>query len=564
MGIGYMEIPSTDIPPLPRQVFVNDTLGQLSCSSAVQVTGTTTNINFPRTAAYSISGDSSNNQSYPPANYASQASGKVISTSGFFQESSYSTSVPWLGRFDIAIIGGSNEGWDGGSTYDRAALVDAIRTITHTTGFNPADVWQYTLYEERYTKYSGAPYNTLYNTMDSEKWGLYGSANQGGSPVNDSFGGGYATNWAVAFPNGSAGVSVDQAFSPGRTTAHYNGQPEDMTQYAAAYFTEMLICRRSSVSTVVDGNIAASAYTDPRFYPNLASGTLHDAMGAPNLGALFVDNLFCFAQTGGYYDLQNNYGTYQVTGPLIPMLVRGAQHFKARQQQIVSSCYPSRTYLNVGNISHWFTTYWHNTSNFTQNSVCGGMSGYLHGGLQEGTIGASWSFETTYGTTPTIQAYQAQMDFCTSPKKVIIHSYPANSSDFQTCRYGLGIALMDDGYYCISVANNYTANNQMWIDEFGGNPGTNIGKGWLGQRNGSRPTAAAINGCWVADFSHGLVILNPKGNGSQTITPAQLNNYLHTAYTFSFFKGIQVPSLNTGAVMGSVTIQAGDAVLLKH
>lgn len=564
MGIGYMEIPITDIPALPTQAFVNVTLGSLTSSASMQVTGTVTGINFPRTAAVAIDGDASNNQTYPPTPYSNQITGKVISVSGFFAESSYSTILAWLGRFDIVLIGADYEGWDQNSTYDRGLLVDAIRQVTHVTGFNPTEVWQYGMYEERFTNNGNQPYNTLFLTIDAQKWGLYGQPNQGGSPVSDQFGGGYSTNWAVAWPGTVNGVAADQQISPGRTTAHLDGSAEDLTQYAAAYFVEVLIARHSSLTTVVDGTIAASAYTDPRFYPNLSSGALHDAMKAPNLGAIFSDNLYTYPQTTGYYDLANSYGAYVTNSPTTPWLVRGAQHFKSRTQQLFAQCYPSRTYINVGNIGQWLSEYWNNQSTFTTQSKCGGISGYLHGGLFEATIGPTWSFEHTYGTVPTILSYQAVIDFCSAPKKCIIHSYPTNSTDYQTARYGLGICLMADGYYAASIAGNYNGANAMWMDEFGGNPGTNVGKGWLGQRVGSRPSAAGINGCWIADFQHGTCVLNPKGNGIQTITNTQINNFLGTSYTFSFIEGIQVPSINTGATMASVTLQAGDAIILRH
>lgn len=524
-----------------------------------------TGIPFPRTAAITISGDANGNQHYLPSPYSSQVSGKVISSTGFFQESSYGNPIPWMGRYDICIIGGQWEGWDDANAYDRGVLTDCVRQITNVSGFNPTKVWQYHIFEERETNNGNAPYNSMYPTVDSQKWLLYGAANQSGSPVNDSFGGGYSTNWAVAWPGNVNGVSADNMISPGRTIATYNGSAEDLTQYAAAYFIELTLARHSNFSTIVDGTISASSYTDSRWYPTLVLGNNNDSMKAPNVDAIFLDNLFCVPQTGGYYDLANNYAAYDYTSATMPWLIRGAQHFQARVQEILAKCYPSRSYHRVGNIAQFPWAYQANPSQFSTRA--GGLSGYLDGGVLESVVGPGSSFDRTYGTAATIQSYQTTMDFCSTDKLVVVHGEISSMTDYQTARYALAISLMDAGFCCTCISG-YKANGQLWLDEFGGNPGTNIGKGWLNQPTGARPTSSAISGCWVRDFNHGTVILNPMGNGSKTITASQLNSYLGTNYSFKFFHGVQNPSLNSGASMSSVTLNAtstvGDAVLLMH
>lgn len=517
---------------------------------------------YPRTAAIATSGDSTGNQSYPSIPYSGQVTGKIISSTGFFQESTYSTPVAWLGRFDVCLIGGNWEGWDGSGTYDRGLLVDAIKQITHVTGYSSCAVWQYTNYEERQTNNGNAPYNTMNPVIDTEQWLLYGAANQSGSPVADSFGGGNSTNWAVAWPSAVGSTAADQQFSPARTTATYDGQPEDLTQYAAAYFIELFLARHSSLTTIASGTIVASQYTDSRFYLTLAIGPNDDAMKAPNMDAIYTDNLFCVPQTAGYYDLQNSYGfNYNNITPT-PWLLRGAQHFRARYQAIASRCYPGRTYLNVANIAQFPETYWINQSTFP--TAASGLANTMHGGLLEALIGASYSFDLSYGGVATIKSYQWVVDFCISPKQVIVHGFPSSATDWQTARYTLAVSLMGEGPCCLSVAGDYKANSQMWLDEFGGNPGTSIGKGWLGNPISSRPSAAAVNGVWVRDFDNGTAICNPRGNGAQSITAAQLNTYLGQNYTYSFFTGVQNPSLNSGGAVSTINLADPDGVVITH
>jgi hypothetical protein len=510
--------------------------------------------------AMCTSGDASGSQSLPPVPYTGQVSGKVMSSAGYFQESTYSNPIPWCGRFDVCLINLNWEQSDSGGTHDRGLLVDAIQQIMHVGTNNPTEVWQYHIYEY-VAKANGAPYNSYYPTVQSEKWMLYGASNQSGTPVTDSYSSSqYSANWAVAYPGTVNGVAADQLISPGRTVAQYDGQPEDLLQYAAAYFIEETVARHTPFTGVVCGTIPASAYSDSRWYPTLTTGANHDAMKAPNIGAICTDNLFCIPQTAGYYDLANSYAADDYGSAVTPWFARGAQHFKERSQQILAACYPGRTYHNVGNIGQFLKTYLNNPSQFSTRMA--GLAGYLDGGLLEGTVGASWSCETEYGTALTIEAVQAVMDFCIGPKLVAVHGYPSSSTDYQTGRYTLGIALMARALCCLSVVNSYKISDQMYLDEFGGNPGTNVRKGWLGAALGSRPTAAAVNGVWIARYANGVVLLNPRGNNSQTVTLSQINAYLGASLSLHFIQGVQDTSVNPGGTFSSAVIADHDALLL--
>jgi hypothetical protein len=58
---------------------------------------------------------------------------------------------------------------------------------------------------------------------------------------------------------------------------------------------------------------------------------------------------------------------------------------------------------------------------------------------------------------------------------------------------------------------------------------------------------------WRRDFTNGIALVNPKGNGMQTV---QLGG------TFVKIKGTQDPSVNNGQTVTSVTLQDRDGIIL--
>ena len=58
---------------------------------------------------------------------------------------------------------------------------------------------------------------------------------------------------------------------------------------------------------------------------------------------------------------------------------------------------------------------------------------------------------------------------------------------------------------------------------------------------------------WRRDFTNGIALVNPKGNGTQTV---QLGG------TFIRIKGGQDPSVNNGQTVTSVTLQDRDGIIL--
>ena len=522
-----------------------------------------TGLPFPRTGMLAMSGSGSNyDQTYSPVPYSSQVT--PIGSNGYFSTGgTYPGSHPisWMGRFDICLIGGNWEQWDSNSNYDRGLLVDSIKRVLNVSGFSPTVVWQYHIFEVTQDASNSNPYNTLYPTIQNELWSLWSSANESGSQISVSSGK-YETNWAVAWPNAVGSVPADQAFSTRRTTAHYDGNAEDLPQYAAAYFIEMTMTRHSQLSTYASGTIPASAYTDPRFYPNLTSGANHDAMKAPNLDAIFTDNCYAYPRYTGYYDLKNSYSANVYNSAAGPWMVRGVQHFHARLEEILALAYPSRQFYKTCNFGDWTDVYAQSPSVFS--SMSNGLANTMHGGVLENDIGASYGVESKWDWPTLYNAIIAVKGTCLDPKMVLLSIQCSSSTDYVTARYGMGTTCIAAIYGSPNVNGSYRVDDYFYLDECGGNPGTNVAKGWLGMPVGPDPTGSAVNGLWIRDFTNGVVVLNPKvsGQGTATVTLAQINSYLGASYSLSYIKGVQDSSWNPGGKFSQATLPNRTALFL--
>jgi hypothetical protein len=85
----------------------------------------------------------------------------------------------------------------------------------------------------------------------------------------------------------------------------------------------------------------------------------------------------------------------------------------------------------------------------------------------------------------------------------------------------------------------------VWFDEFDAK---------LGQAQ-AIPTAAWKQGVWRRDFDNGIVLVNPKGNGNQTVT-------LETSYVK--LQGTQDPAINNGQTVTTVTLKDRDGIILMR
>jgi hypothetical protein len=166
----------------------------------------------------------------------------------------------------------------------------------------------------------------------------------------------------------------------------------------------------------------------------------------------------------------------------------------------------------------------------------------VNGGIMESIIGRSWSYETRLGFEGMMDVYRKTMSAFKEPKFGIF-SQSGNPSDYQGFRYGFASCLMDDGYYYF---NNHekTYYGIPWFDEYNHSLGA-----------ATKPPAMKpwSQGVYRRDFEFGIALVNPKGNGTRTVTLEQ---------DFVTIKGTQAPTVNTGKLVRKVTLKDRDGIIL--
>jgi hypothetical protein len=245
----------------------------------------------------------------------------------------------------------------------------------------------------------------------------------------------------------------------------------------------------------------------------------------PDIDGLFMDNVFVRPNVAG--DWYRNGTVLQPSDPRAQAAIQaGYERYFALARQLMPGKY------QLGNVATW-----------GQNGpIPAGYQGMVDGGLLEGLIGKSWSIESWAGWQAMENQYYAVMSAVNSPKLVIFHQ-DGSPTDYQSFRYGLTSCLMNDGYYAFTDSSaGYTG--VVRFDEYNAN---------LGEPTEAPPTAAWQKGVWRRDFTNGIALVNPKGNGAQTV---QLGG------TFVKIKGTQDPAVNSGQTVTSVTLQDRDGIIL--
>jgi hypothetical protein len=201
--------------------------------------------------------------------------------------------------------------------------------------------------------------------------------------------------------------------------------------------------------------------------------------------------------------------------------------------------------------------HWGNTADWGYGSIQG-FNQLLNGGVYEHAInsavsrgdeGGGWAFM--------MNSYKIQMNalvpFNGAGPYLIFQEDMASTTDYRSARYGLASCLLDNGYFYAAPGGNYNA--MGWYDEFS----QNLGQPIAGPNNPSNGTYSSggltvwKQGVWRRDFQNGIALVNPRGNGAQTVT-------LET--TYKHFSGTQDPSVNNGQSVTSVTLNDRDGVIL--
>ena len=201
---------------------------------------------------------------------------------------------------------------------------------------------------------------------------------------------------------------------------------------------------------------------------------------------------------------------------------------------------PPSQQLIIGNLATWLP------ANTITEYVS--PSPVLNGGTMESIIGQSYSVENFAGWSGMMAYYTHVMASVAAPKLVIFAQDAISTTDYQGFRYGFASCLMEDGYYYSNNAQNY--NDFLTYDEYSFNLGTATTPALV------FPGATAYqNGVYRRDFANGIVLVNPKGNGTKTVT-------LETSY--KHLSGTQASSINNGQTVTSVTLNDRDGVILQR
>jgi len=190
--------------------------------------------------------------------------------------------------------------------------------------------------------------------------------------------------------------------------------------------------------------------------------------------------------------------------------------------------------LMIGNITDWGNS----KSELTEYDQA------LNGGLIEGIIGKHYSVETWSSWAEMMRWYRKTMAAVAEPKLVAFHQV-GSVTDYKTMRYGLASCLLDNGYYAFSdETKGYSG--VPWFDEYDFK---------LGKAVKPPATVEYQKGVYRRDFENGIVLVNPKGNGTVEVTLEE---------DFRRLTGKQDPAVNNGALTRKVVLQDRDGIILKR
>jgi hypothetical protein len=243
----------------------------------------------------------------------------------------------------------------------------------------------------------------------------------------------------------------------------------------------------------------------------------------PAIAGLYTDNVFYKPRRSGDWDLngssdnQNDATTQKI--------------FRQGLAQFADNVRAATGKLVMANTADWGLS----ISNIAE------YQGKYNGGLIEHFIGRSYSVETSAGWGEMMKMYRKVMGALAAPKYGIC-AVEGSVTDYQTMRYGLASCTMDDGYFAYTDSAHLD-HGVPWFDEYSVN---------LGKAKSGPSTSAWQSGVYRRDFENGIVLVNPKGNGTRTVT-------LETSYVK--IRGTQA-SVNNGATVRTVTLKDRDGIVL--
>jgi hypothetical protein len=257
----------------------------------------------------------------------------------------------------------------------------------------------------------------------------------------------------------------------------------------------------------------------------------------PAVNGLYVDNVYSVPRISGDWTLSGSSQSNSDSTTQHIYRLGYVSYFNT-----VRATASSSQQLIVGNVADWYT------NGFGMSNVTD-YQGILNGGVMEGIQGqeaVSWARLMT--------DYASIMKNFAAPY-LGIFSVDGNPTDYQNFRYFYASCLLDNGYFFYD--NNGSYNDYVTFDEYS----FGLGGPTAGPNNPSNGTyssggiAVYQNGVYRRDFANGIALVNPKGNGTQTVT-------LETSY--KHLSGTQDSTTNNGQTVTTVTLNDRDGVILQR
>lgn len=410
-------------------------------------------------------------------------------------------------KVPLDIIGGDWEGWGSSLGYDKQTVIQNIKALSTVS----TRVFQYVDLNEMYFAQASSGFPTYWTAINNNNWWVYNAGTSGTKTIDAE---GSSTQGVVNM----ATYTVDPTTGLGPYA------------WGANYVNNLL-----HLGTITGkGN------------------------PVPSLDGFFLDNLAAQPyEDGDWLHLGSSQSKSDAT--VGTAFRTGEKTFFTE----MASIWPAGVQLaNMGLDS----TGWDTGVAFAP------LTGAMSGGMDEAALGVNWSYESWSGAATMQYVYKYTWDNTGGPQYLLFgHSHlqtngvdaaaydtsgniTAYSPTWQGMRHGLAACLMGNGYYTPTGTSGYSDTTFLWFDEF---DNAGAGVGYLGQAIDPWQTGAWSNGVWKREYQNGIVLWNPKGNGTQTVSLSGLGNLKHIS-------GSQDPTINNGASVtnGSVSLNDRDGLIL--
>jgi hypothetical protein len=238
------------------------------------------------------------------------------------------------------------------------------------------------------------------------------------------------------------------------------------------------------------------------------------------------------------------------------------------------------TFLHGGNYTH--NTSPNNDVGEFADTLAAGYRNFVNLIQIEGIMGRSISVETFAGWDAMMRQYKRGMYLIDGmdPQHCFFDNWETDGhsesdpniwdtthSLYDWGRYGLCSCLQDNGYYGFPTSGGFVDANIL--DEYSFDLGAAID---APNYDGNDPATATTgsgylpyeNGVYLREFANGLAIVNPKGNGTQTITLPSPGAGFHWERLDAADYDNQDPTTNDGAIVTTQQLPERHGIIIKR